>query len=167
MRTRARIAALTAALTLVMHGGIAAAQAKPANKATAAKPAASSKSSAAVERGRYLAKIAGCNDCHTPGYLLNAGKVPENMWLTGSDLGCFIAHQANIRIIEAAAEKLGFAPEKVIRNIHKFGNTTAGTIPLAIGDALDDGRLKKGDLVLFSAVGAGFTSGTVLLRWAY
>jgi mono/diheme cytochrome c family protein len=87
MRTRARIAALTAALTLVMHGGIAAAQAKPANKATAAKPAASSKSSAAVERGRYLAKIAGCNDCHTPGYLLNAGKVPENMWLTGSDLG--------------------------------------------------------------------------------
>jgi len=94
-------------------------------------------------------------------------RILERNHLTGSDLGCFIAHQANIRIIEAAAEKLGFAPEKVIRNIHKFGNTTAGTIPLAIGDALDDGRLKKGDLVLFSAVGAGFTSGTVLLRWAY
>ena len=94
-------------------------------------------------------------------------RILERNHLTGSDLGWFIAHQANIRIVEAAAEKLGFAPEKVIRNIHKFGNTTAGTIPLAIGDALDDGRLKKGDLVLFSAVGAGFTSGTVLLRWAY
>jgi 3-oxoacyl-[acyl-carrier-protein] synthase-3 len=94
-------------------------------------------------------------------------RILERNHLTGSDLGCFIAHQANIRIIEAASEKLGLAPEKVIKNIHKFGNTTAGTIPLAIGDALDDGRLKKGDLVLFSAVGAGFTSGTVLLRWAY
>ena len=94
-------------------------------------------------------------------------RILERNHLAGSDLGCFIAHQANIRIIEAAAEKLGFAPEKVIKNIQKFGNTTAGTIPLAIGDALDDGRLKKGDLVLFSAVGAGFTSGTVLLRWAY
>lgn len=87
--------------------------------------------------------------------------------LRGSDLGCFIAHQANIRIIDAASEKLGLAPEKVIKNIHKYGNTTAGTIPLAIGDALDSGRLKKGDLVLFAAVGAGFTAGTVLVRWAY
>jgi 3-oxoacyl-[acyl-carrier-protein] synthase-3 len=55
----------------------------------------------------------------------------------------------------------------VIRNIHKYGNTTAATIPLAIGDAIDSGRLKKGDLVLFAAVGAGFTSGSVLARWAY
>jgi 3-oxoacyl-[acyl-carrier-protein] synthase-3 len=91
----------------------------------------------------------------------------ERNGLSASDLGCFIAHQANIRIIEAASEKLGLAPEKVIKNIHKYGNTTAGTIPLAMGDALDSGRLKKGDLVLFAAVGAGFTAGTVLVRWAY
>lgn len=91
----------------------------------------------------------------------------EKHHLTGDDLGVFIAHQANIRIIDATAEKLGLPQEKVIRNIHKYGNTTAGTIPLAIGDALDDGKLKKGDLVLFAAVGAGFTAGTVLMRWAY
>lgn len=87
--------------------------------------------------------------------------------LTGDDLGCFIAHQANLRIIDATANKIGIASEKVIRNIHKYGNTTAATIPLAIGDAIDSGRLKKGDLVLFAAVGAGFTSGSVLARWAY
>lgn len=91
----------------------------------------------------------------------------ERNHFTGSDLGLFIAHQANIRIIDSASEKLGLPPEKVVKNIHKYGNTTAGTIPLAIGDAIDDGRLKKGDLVLFAAVGAGFTAGSVLVRWAY
>jgi 3-oxoacyl-[acyl-carrier-protein] synthase-3 len=86
---------------------------------------------------------------------------------TGADVAAFIAHQANIRIINAASEKLGLIESQVIKNIHKFGNTTAATIPLAIGDALDEGRLKKGDLVLFAAVGAGFTAGAVLARWAY
>jgi 3-oxoacyl-[acyl-carrier-protein] synthase-3 len=86
--------------------------------------------------------------------------------LHGEDLGCFIAHQANLRIIDSTAGKIGLPPEKVIKNIHKYGNTTAATIPLAIGDAIDEGKLKKGDLVLFAAVGAGFTSGTVLARWA-
>jgi 3-oxoacyl-[acyl-carrier-protein] synthase-3 len=94
-------------------------------------------------------------------------KLLERNNLTGDDLSCFIAHQANIRIIAAASEKLGLPPEKVIKNIHKYGNTTGGTIPLAIGDAIDEGRLKKGDLVLFTAVGAGFTAGSALLRWAY
>lgn len=87
--------------------------------------------------------------------------------LTGDDLGCFIAHQANLRIIDATANKIGIDPEKVIKNIHKYGNTTAATIPLAIGDAIESGRLKRGDLVLFAAVGAGFTAGSVLARWAY
>jgi 3-oxoacyl-[acyl-carrier-protein] synthase-3 len=87
--------------------------------------------------------------------------------LSGNDLGAFIAHQANMRIIDATAEKIKLDPDKVIKNIHKYGNTTAATIPLAIGDAIDDGKLKKGDLVLFAAVGAGFTSGAVLARWAY
>ncbi len=91
----------------------------------------------------------------------------ENHGLTGDDLDLFIAHQANMRIIDATAGKIGLDQSKVIKNIHKYGNTTGATIPLAIGDAIDDGKLKKGDLVLFAAVGAGFTAGTVLARWAY
>jgi len=87
--------------------------------------------------------------------------------LSGGDVDLFIAHQANLRIINAAAEKLGLGERKVVKNIHKFGNTTAATIPLAIGDAIDDGRLKKGSLVVFAAVGAGYTVGSVLVRWAY
>ncbi len=87
--------------------------------------------------------------------------------LTGDDLACFISHQANMRIIDATANKLGLPADKVIKNIHKYGNTTAATIPLAMNDAINDGKLKKGDLVLFAAVGAGFTAGSVLMRWAY
>jgi 3-oxoacyl-[acyl-carrier-protein] synthase-3 len=86
---------------------------------------------------------------------------------TGDDLDLFVAHQANARIINAAADKLGLNESQVVRNIDKFDNTTAATIPLAIGDALDDGRLKKGKLVVFAAVGAGYTVGAVLARWAY
>ena len=87
--------------------------------------------------------------------------------LTGKDVDCFISHQANLRIINATAERLGMPMEKVIINIDRFGNTTAGTIPLAMQTALDEGKLKKGDLLLIAAVGAGFTSGATLLRWAY
>jgi 3-oxoacyl-[acyl-carrier-protein] synthase III len=87
--------------------------------------------------------------------------------LTGKDVDCFIAHQANRRIITATADRLGMPMEKVIINIERFGNTTAGTIPIAMQTALDEGRLKKGDLLLIAAVGAGFTSGATLLRWAY
>ncbi|HEX5082656.1 MAG TPA: beta-ketoacyl-ACP synthase III [Blastocatellia bacterium] len=87
--------------------------------------------------------------------------------LTGADIGAFIAHQANLRIIDATANKIGLDQNKVIKNIHKYGNTTAATIPLAIGDAIEAGKLKKGDLALFAAVGAGFTAGSVLARWAY
>ena len=77
-----------------------------------------------------------------------------------------MSHQANRRIILSAAERLGLAPEKVVINIERYGNTTAATIPLALQDAVTDGRLKKGDLVLLASVGAGFTSGAILLRWA-
>lgn len=87
--------------------------------------------------------------------------------LTGDDIDTFIAHQANLRIIDATATKLGLDPAKVIKNIDKYGNTTAGTIPLAICDAIAEGKLKKGDLVLFTAVGAGFTAASVLARWAF
>lgn len=82
-------------------------------------------------------------------------------------LDLFIAHQANLRIINATAERLKLSDEKVIRNIHKYGNTTAATIPLAMQDALDAGKLKKDSLVLLAAVGAGYTVGSMLVRWAY
>lgn len=85
--------------------------------------------------------------------------------LTGKDLSCFIPHQANKRIILSTAERLGMPEEKVIINIDRYGNTTAGTIPIAMQTALDEGRLKKGDLVLLASVGAGFTVGATLLRW--
>ncbi|MEP7116794.1 MAG: beta-ketoacyl-ACP synthase III [Acidobacteriota bacterium] len=87
--------------------------------------------------------------------------------VTAADIDLFVSHQANRRIIEAVAERVGIDPSKVIINIERFGNTTAGTIPLALNDAVESGRLKKGDLVLLASVGAGFTVGAVLLRWAY
>jgi 3-oxoacyl-[acyl-carrier-protein] synthase-3 len=87
--------------------------------------------------------------------------------LKGSDIDVFIPHQANLRIINATAERLGLRPESVIVNIDRFGNTTAGTIPLAMSTAMEEGKLKKGRLVLLASVGAGFTVGATLLRWAY
>ncbi len=87
--------------------------------------------------------------------------------LTGDDIDVMIPHQANLRIINATAERLKLAPEKVVVNIDRYGNTTGATIPLAMQTAIEDGRLKKGSLVLLAAVGAGFTTGTTLLRWAY
>ena len=87
--------------------------------------------------------------------------------LTARDVKLLIPHQANRRIIEAAAERLGFHCDQVVINIDKYGNTTAATIPLATRDAITDGRLKKGDLVVFAAVGAGFTVGANLWRWEY
>jgi 3-oxoacyl-[acyl-carrier-protein] synthase-3 len=92
-------------------------------------------------------------------------KVLERNGVTGADLGCFIPHQANRRIITATADRLGLSPERVIINIEKYGNTSAGTIPLAMETAVEEGKLKKGDLVLLAAVGAGFTVGAALLRW--
>jgi 3-oxoacyl-[acyl-carrier-protein] synthase-3 len=83
------------------------------------------------------------------------------------DLALVVPHQANLRIIRAMQERLGLDDSKVVVNIDRYGNTTAGTIPLGLRDALEQGRLHKGDLVLLIAVGAGFTTGGVLLRWAY
>jgi 3-oxoacyl-[acyl-carrier-protein] synthase-3 len=86
--------------------------------------------------------------------------------LKGTDLDLYCSHQANRRIIEATAARLGLGPDKFIINLEKYGNTTAATIPLALADARADGRLKKGDLVMLASVGAGFTAGSVLLRWS-
>jgi 3-oxoacyl-[acyl-carrier-protein] synthase III len=91
----------------------------------------------------------------------------ERNGFTLDDLALLVPHQANRRIITAAADRLGIPPEKVLINIDHYGNTTAGTIPLATRDAIQQGRLKKGDLVLFAAVGAGYTVGASLWRWAF
>src|SRR5216684_8838478 len=85
--------------------------------------------------------------------------------LTAKDIAVMVPHQANRRIITAAAERLGIACDKVMINIDRYGNTTAATIPLATRDAVESGKLKKGDLVLFAAVGAGYTVGVNLWRW--
>ena len=94
-------------------------------------------------------------------------KILQRNGLKGSDIDAFIPHQANRRIITATADRLGLKPESVIINIDRYGNTTAGTVPLAMDTARQEGRLKKGDLVLLASVGAGFTVGATLLRWAY
>jgi 3-oxoacyl-[acyl-carrier-protein] synthase-3 len=86
---------------------------------------------------------------------------------TSEDLALVVPHQANLRIIRAMQERLGVDDSKVMVNIDRYGNTTGGTIPLGMRDAVADGRLRKGDLVLLAAVGAGYTTGGVLLRWAY
>jgi 3-oxoacyl-[acyl-carrier-protein] synthase-3 len=94
-------------------------------------------------------------------------RILQKNHLAGADVDCFIAHQANKRIITATADRLKMPMEKVIINIDRYGNTTAGTIPLAMHTAVESGMLKKGNLVLLAAVGAGFTSGATLLRWGF
>jgi 3-oxoacyl-[acyl-carrier-protein] synthase III len=91
----------------------------------------------------------------------------ERNGLDPSDVDLFVSHQANRRIITAAAERLGLPDSKVVINLERFGNTTGATVPLALADAVADKRLKRGDLVLLASVGAGFTVGAVLLKWGF
>jgi 3-oxoacyl-[acyl-carrier-protein] synthase III len=93
-------------------------------------------------------------------------RVLQKYGVEPSEIDLFVSHQANRRIIEAAAERLALPESKVVINLADYGNTTAATVPLALADAVKDGRLKKGDLVLLASVGAGFTVGAVLLRWS-
>jgi 3-oxoacyl-[acyl-carrier-protein] synthase-3 len=86
--------------------------------------------------------------------------------IKGGEVDLLVAHQANLRIIDAARQRLGLPDAKVVTNIQKYGNTTAATIPLVLGTALDERRLRRGDLVVMASVGAGFTVGAVLLRWS-
>jgi 3-oxoacyl-[acyl-carrier-protein] synthase-3 len=87
--------------------------------------------------------------------------------ITGEEIDCFIPHQANRRIIEATADRLGMNLERVVINIDRYGNTTAATIPLAMNTALESGQLKKGSLVLLASFGGGYTVGATLLRWEF
>lgn len=94
-------------------------------------------------------------------------RILERNRIDASQLDLFVSHQANRRIVMSAAERLGLDERKVVVNIDRHGNTTGATIPLALGDAVADGRLKKGDLILLASVGAGYTVGSVLLRWGF
>lgn len=96
-----------------------------------------------------------------------AAEILKRNNVTGEDVALVVPHQANLRIIRAMQERLGVPDEKVMVNISKYGNTTAGTLPLGLADALAQGRLKKGDLLLLVTVGAGYTSGAMLMRWGY
>lgn len=95
----------------------------------------------------------------------SAEEILHNNNLTSNEINYFIPHQANIRIIEAVAEKLGFAPQKVIKTVEQHANCSAASIPLALASLKKDNVLKKGDILLFSAIGAGMTWGSALVRW--
>ena len=95
-----------------------------------------------------------------------SARIMERNGLTGADLKLFIPHQANLRIIDASAKRMGIDPKKIVINIDRYANTTAATIPLCLYDALvEDKRLDKGDYLVMSAFGAGFTWGSILMRW--
>ena len=92
-------------------------------------------------------------------------EILDNNGLTGSDIKLFIPHQANRRIIDAAAKRCGLSADQILVNINKYGNTTAGTIPIALDEAVETDRLNNGDLLLLAAFGGGFTWGSMLIRW--
>ena len=94
-----------------------------------------------------------------------SAEIMEKNGLTSEDVDWLVPHQANLRIIDATAERMGLPTDKVMINIQKFGNTTAGTLPLCLWDY--EKRLKKGDNIILSAFGGGFTWGAVYLKWAY
>lgn len=92
-------------------------------------------------------------------------RILERNGLTGDDVDVFIPHQANMRIIQAAVDRIQIPMERVVVNIQEYGNTTAGTLPLALQTGLNTGQLKRGDLVLMASMGAGFSCGAALFRF--
>ena len=92
-------------------------------------------------------------------------EILERNRLSAAEIALYLPHQANLRIVNAAAERLGIEDSRVVRNIDRYANTTAATIPIGLSEACASGKLKKGDLVLMASFGAGFTSGSLLLRW--
>ena len=134
--------------------------------------------------GRHKAKLyvdGGPSSTQTVGHLRMEGRevfrhavsmitdvVVDAFKATGysaDDIDWFVPHQANRRIIDASAHKLGIAPDKIVATVDRHGNTSAASIPLALADAVADRRIKRGDLVLLEAMGGGFTWGAILLRW--
>jgi 3-oxoacyl-[acyl-carrier-protein] synthase-3 len=134
--------------------------------------------------GRYKSKLyvdGGPSSTQTVGHLRMEGRdvfryavgaitdvieaVFRDTGYTADDIDWFVPHQANKRIIDGAAHKLGIAPEKVVMTLDRHGNTSAASIPLALADAVADRRIKRGDLILLEAMGGGFTWGAALVRW--
>jgi 3-oxoacyl-[acyl-carrier-protein] synthase-3 len=97
----------------------------------------------------------------------SAEAILDECGLTVEDVDVYVPHQANVRIIDHAARKLGFPEEKVVVNVDRYGNTSSGSIPLALADAAADGRLKPGKLVLMTGMGAGLTWGSALITWTH
>ncbi len=95
----------------------------------------------------------------------SARELLDEVGLTVEDVDVYVPHQANIRIITHAAEKLGFPDEKVVVNVDRYGNTSSGSIPLALADAVRDGRLRDGRIVLMTGMGAGLTWGSGVMEW--
>ena len=95
----------------------------------------------------------------------SARELLDELGMSVDDVDVYVPHQANVRIIDHAARKLGFPPEKVVVNVDKYGNTSSGSIPLALADARKDGRLRKGSTVLMTGMGAGLTWGSGLIEW--
>ncbi len=120
-----------------------------------------------VDEKMHYVKMAGNKVFpHAVRNMLDASlKAMESAGITKDQLNLLIPHQANIRIIEAIAERLGAGNDKIYINIQKYGNTSAASIPIALDEAVREGRIKKGDLVMLVAFGAGFTWGAVLIRW--
>jgi 3-oxoacyl-[acyl-carrier-protein] synthase-3 len=109
-------------------------------------------------RAVFIAAVKGMADV--------SAEIMEKNNLKSEDVAYLVPHQANLRIISATAERMGITMEKVMINIHKYGNTTAATIPLCISEYWREGKLKKGDNLVLSSFGAGYTWGSILLRWA-
>ena len=97
----------------------------------------------------------------------SAGAILAECGKTVDDVDVYVPHQANVRIIDHAAKKLGVPKEKTIVNVDRYGNTSSGSIPLALADAADDGRLEPGRLVLLTGMGAGLTWGSALIEWTH
>src|SRR4030065_270721 len=95
----------------------------------------------------------------------SAKKIMTHQGITSDEIDWFIPHQANIRIMEVVAERLGIPSEKVIVTVHKYGNTSAASIPVALDEAVRSGQIRKGDLVLVNSFGAGLTWGAALFRY--
>ena len=87
--------------------------------------------------------------------------------ITADQVSYLVPHQANMRIITACAERMGISMEKVMVNIHKYGNTTSATIPTCISEYWKNGKVKKDDYIILSSFGAGYTWGSILVKWAY
>jgi 3-oxoacyl-[acyl-carrier-protein] synthase-3 len=94
-------------------------------------------------------------------------EIMERNGLKSEDISYLVPHQANMRILAACAERMGLPIEKVMINIHKYGNTTAATIPLCLSEYWQEGKIKKGDYLILSSFGAGYTWGSILVKWSY